>query len=69
MSANPILDTLQRDAVLEIQKDALWSLDMLAYHLNSDTITVDVATASLYDAYGIMMAAASGIAVVNESAQ
>lgn len=37
--------------------------------LNSDTITVDVATASLYDAYGIMMAAASGIAVVNESAQ
>jgi len=37
--------------------------------LSSDTITVDVATASLYDAYGIMMAAASGIAVVNESAQ
>jgi len=37
--------------------------------LSSDTITVDVATASLYDAYGIMMAAASGIAVVNTSTQ
>lgn len=36
---------------------------------SADVVTVDVATASLYDAYGIMMAAASGIAVVNESAQ
>jgi len=30
---------------------------------------MNIATASLYDALGIMMVAASGIAVVNESAQ
>lgn len=37
--------------------------------LSTDTVTVDVATESLYDAHNIMMTAASGIAVVNDSEQ
>ena len=40
MSANPVTDDIERRAIQEISYEQRWSVDMLAYELGSDPITI-----------------------------